>query len=289
MLQKITTAKRLIETVGVGTTLRFTFTKGWLQHSILNSDLLIRRPPSFRKFHLMNELAHFHGYSSILEISTPTSGGTYNQLDQSRFRVRRRLSYLAPDDWTDEAPVDYRSNDLDTSACIDQIHAQGMRFDVVFIDACHEYQSTRRDLQNALNLVNSGGIIVLHDCLPDDEAKATPLRLKRSWYGVTYKAFLDALIAHNDLWYCTVDADYGCGMIRRSPKTHLYKRACDIKEFNIRAWDSAGNNFTKAYQVYDSSKYDLMNIVTVDEFLNAEWENRKRRLKFPRRPLHRRQ
>ena len=219
----------------------------------------------------MNELARIHGYRSILEISTARSGYNYDRLDRSRFEVCRRLSYLTPDDWADGAPIDYRSCDRDTSECLRQIRVQGLRFDIVFVDACHEYESTRGDMQDALDLVTDNGVIVMHDCLPDDAAICTPTRGDLSgWYGVTYKAYLDTLLARTDLWYCTVDTDSGCGMISSNRKTSLYKHAIDGDETRIRAWRDVSDNYDAAFRLYERDKNALMNVVTVNEFLTAE-------------------
>jgi hypothetical protein len=92
---------------------------------------------------------------------------------------------------------------------------------------------------------------------------------------VTYKAYLDVLLARNDLWYCTVDADTGCGMIRSNRKTHLYKRAGDMDDACIRAWRNVGDNYNAAFRIYERNRDALMNIVTVNEFLTAEWQSRR--------------
>jgi hypothetical protein len=269
----------MIATEGTASTLRFVGTE-WLGRQFFTHEWIgwrfrhaIFGRRYWRKFHLIHELAHIHGYRTILEISTAKSGLTYGLLDQTRFDVCKRLSYLTADDWTDGAPVDYRSCDHDTSDCLSEIQTKGQRFDIVFVDACHEYECSLRDIYDAINLVNDHGIIVLHDCLPDSEALCTPYRGDlEDWYGVTYKAYLDVLTARNDLWYCTVDADYGCGMIRRNRKTRLYKRAIDGDESSHSAWRSAGNNnnYIAAYHVYDRNRDALMNVVTVHEFLTAE-------------------
>jgi Methyltransferase domain len=271
ILKKVTSAKRLIATHGAVATLRYTsvWTSRRFRHVFFGTPL------GWRKFQLMNELAGIHGYRSILEISTAGSGFTYGQLDRTRFDVCRRLSYLTPDAWTDGAPVDYRSRDADTSECLRKIRAHGQRFDIVFIDACHEYESTRRDMLDALSLVNENGVIVMHDCLPESEAICTPSRGNlNDWSGVTYKAYLDVLMTRSDLWYCSVNTDYGCGMIRSKRKTHVYKRTIDLDPAYVSTWQNVGDNYNAAFQLYYRNRDTLMNVVTVSEFLTAEWRNR---------------
>lgn len=268
MLKKLSTVKRMMATEGAVATMRFV------------NDRLSRRlfgtPQTWRKYDLINELARIHGYRSFLEISTSRSGYSYCDRDQSRFDVCRRLSYLTPDDWTDGEPVDYRCSDHDSSECLRQIQVQGLSFDIVFVDGCHEYECSRRDIEAALNLVNDNGVIVLHDCLPHNKANCPPFRgdMASWWLGVTYKAYIDALIARNNLWYCTVDTDVGCGMIRSIQKTRRYKRIVEADEVCIHAWRSAGDNYDAVYQIYERNRNGLMNVVTVGNFLRAERQSR---------------
>lgn len=39
-------------------------------------------------------------------------------------------------------------------------------FDMIFIDADHTYESVKIDFQNALNILNTNGVIILHDTDP---------------------------------------------------------------------------------------------------------------------------
>ena len=39
-------------------------------------------------------------------------------------------------------------------------------FDLIFIDASHEYEQVKKDLHNSLNILNEDGFIALHDVDP---------------------------------------------------------------------------------------------------------------------------
>ena len=41
------------------------------------------------------------------------------------------------------------------------------KFDCVFIDGLHRYHQVKKDILNSINVLNEGGIILLHDCLPN--------------------------------------------------------------------------------------------------------------------------
>jgi hypothetical protein len=228
----------------------------------------------WRKYDLIHALTDIHGYRSVLEISTASTGGTHKSIDRSRFDVCRRLAYLAPADWSDGAPVDYRSSEKDTGECIREIREQGLRFDIVFVDAWHEYEIARRDLADALSLVTDDGIVLAHDCLPETEDGSSPWREgKFVWWGVSYKLYVDFLLERDDLTYCTVNTDFGCGMVRKTPKTKLYRRATDMGEELAQAWRNIGGDFTAAYRFYQSHQQQLMNVVSVSDFLAAERES----------------
>jgi len=47
-------------------------------------------------------------------------------------------------------------------------------FDVIFIDACHEYEYVKRDLFNAIPILNEGGVIFMHDTDPLNETLLEP-------------------------------------------------------------------------------------------------------------------
>lgn len=53
---------------------------------------------------------------------------------------------------------------------------QDMRFDVVFIDACHEARQVYRDFKNAMCVTVPGGIVLLHDLNPPLPEDASPSR-----------------------------------------------------------------------------------------------------------------
>ena len=39
-------------------------------------------------------------------------------------------------------------------------------FDLIFIDACHNFQNVKEDFENSIKVLNKGGVILLHDTDP---------------------------------------------------------------------------------------------------------------------------
>ena len=51
---------------------------------------------------------------------------------------------------------------------------RGRRFDVVFIDACHDFPNVFRDFNHSVAALDPGGIVLLHDLVPPDPAHTSP-------------------------------------------------------------------------------------------------------------------
>ena len=87
-------------------------------------------------------------------------------------------------------------------------------FDIIFIDGLHEHGQAYRDITNALDHLNKGGIIIVHDCLPTTEKmqEYPQSPFNYIWTGDVWKAFV---FARTQLPYemYVIDADYGCGVI----------------------------------------------------------------------------
>ena len=43
-------------------------------------------------------------------------------------------------------------------------------FDMIFIDADHKYRSVKKDFENSIKILNTGGIILLHDTDPENDS-----------------------------------------------------------------------------------------------------------------------
>ena len=225
---------------------------------------------AYTKAHLINQLAAVHGYRRYLEICSFTTGLRFAEIDRSRLACHR-LMYRSPDQHSDLVDVDLRAADFDISACLREIEQQQLRYDIVLVDPFHEYETSLRDLAVAFDLIVPGGTIVVHDCLPPNEAVATPQFIVGDWCGVTYKAYLDFVTTRTDLDYVTVDTDYGCGVIRKlsgdlsSPIAPMTPEHRDL----IEQWRRIGNDFKSAFQFFQQYQHDLLKLRTVDEFFRT--------------------
>lgn len=92
------------------------------------------------------------------------------------------------------------------------------QFDLIFIDGLHEYDQVRKDLINALSVLSSNGLIMLHDTLPQDEITTLVPRQTKIWHGDVYRLVLD-MAGMADVKYLTIDTDCGCTIVWRGNKT----------------------------------------------------------------------
>jgi hypothetical protein len=108
------------------------------------------------------------------------------------------------------------------------------RFEVAFIDGLHTYRQALRDVENTLERLSPGGVIVMHDCNPPTAAAAHPGRSPAavaglnlpgwdwSWCGDVWKTVCHLRSQRRDLNVFVLDCDFGLGIITRgNPESSL--------------------------------------------------------------------
>lgn len=102
--------------------------------------------------------------------------------------------------------------------------------DVIFIDGLHTYEQSFRDVMNSLEVVSSGGVIVIHDCNPTNEIVAmpatSPMEVARKhpagwrgiWCGDVWKTVV-RLRTLPDVESFVLDTDFGLGIVRKRKGT----------------------------------------------------------------------
>ncbi|MGI8973380.1 MAG: class I SAM-dependent methyltransferase [Gaiella sp.] len=102
-------------------------------------------------------------------------------------------------------------------------------FSVVFVAGLHTYDQSYRDVEHALEVLEPGGVVVVHDCNPASTAAAAPTLREAvategyagDWNGDVYKTIV-RLRARDDLRVAVLDCDQGLGLVSRGvPETPL--------------------------------------------------------------------
>lgn len=129
-----------------------------------------------------------------------------------------------------------------------------IKFDIIFIDGLHHYEQVKKDIKNSLLCLNDGGVIFLHDCMPESCIRQTIPRCSRVWNGDVWKNIVEARTNVNlDTYVCM--ADHGIGIILKRPNRNLLR--INVKNFSRL-------RFKDFY--YNYKKY--LNLVTNDNLKN---------------------
>ena len=161
----------------------------------------IVRAAGWKRYDIINHFIRFRGYTSFLEIGT-AQGETYRNV-AAPIRVS-----VDPDP---DSMATYRmTSDEFFQTCDDT-------FDIIFIDGLHECHQAYADVLNALDHLNMGGVIVMHDCLPTSEHMQMPADHYPGGEctGDVWKAFMKVRKLYSYESY-TINTDYGCGIIDTS-------------------------------------------------------------------------
>jgi len=120
-------------------------------------------------------------------------------------------------------------------------------------------------------LVEPGGFLVVHDCLPANRAMAAPEHATGEWCGVTYKAYLD-FVSRRKLEYRTIDTDYGCGVVRKPAPRDIVAGVGPPapRDHGLwQEWRAIGNDFDRAFDFLQAHKETLLRLVGVEAFLSG--------------------
>ena len=124
-------------------------------------------------------------------------------------------------------------------------------FDLVFIDGLHTYTQVKKDILNSVKFLNTNGIILVHDCLPDTMSKQAVPRYKMQWNGDVWKAIVDLRQDH-DLDIYTCEMDQGIGIIKKNKNTSILKLSTEIDKLKFK-------DYFDNYEEY-------MRVINLDEF-----------------------
>jgi hypothetical protein len=224
--------------------------------------------PHFGKVEIVHTLTDWHGYRRYLEFATSTTGGKFSRIDRTRFDDCRRLMYRIADTFDDGYPIDYRAPGLDISEPLRAMKADRVSFDIMLVDTYHSYEHSLRDLQVAFALLEPGGAMVVHDCLPTSARMATPQYVHGAWCGLTCLAFVDFVLGREDIRYATVDCDYGCGVIRKveqAPKAA--NRTRERQQQTIAIWQALPRGqLADKWRLFQRDYRMLLNLISPREF-----------------------
>ena len=180
---------------------------------------------------------------------------------QEIIRIKKYKSYLEIGCFNDDL---FSSIDCELKIGVDPVSGGTIRlksdefflnnkifFDCIFIDGLHQYSQVKKDIKNSLRFLNKGGIILLHDCLPNNFYEQAVPRCQWTWNGDVWKAIVECRNDNNlDVYTCY--ADYGIGVI--------------FKRLNRNLLNYKIKNYSKLkFEEYHKNPHKLMNIIEFED------------------------
>ncbi len=125
-------------------------------------------------------------------------------------------------------------------------------FDIIFIDGLHISEQVVRDVENSLACLNPGGVIVMHDCLPATEQAQSRIPCPGAWNGDVSKAAAYIRMHAENVHFCVLDMDHGCGIVTPNSTQKLYP------SYPIENMD---------WNYFVRNKVQLLNLISLDQWL----------------------
>lgn len=142
-------------------------------------------------------------------------------------------------------------------------------FDLIFIDAFHEYNQVVRDVKNALKYLTSKGIIICHDVYPFDRLNIPNLTNKEPpsptapWTGDTWKVVFYVRWFMPKMQYCVVKNFPGYLYLWKSHEVRPVSRM-EMKS-RTGKYFIGQEDIDKLTDEWGANNTDLMNIVELDK------------------------
>ncbi len=196
---------------------------------------------------LINHLNRIYGYKDYLEIGTRNKSDMHNRID-----AKSRTS-VDPDP---KAGADY---------CVtsDEFFANNSKkFDLIFIDGLHTGEQVYRDIDGALEALNPGGVVLLHDLNPPTAFHAREHYEVDgdfpAWNGTSWQGYARHRAESPNLEMYVVDVDWGVGFVRPGRQICYPKVVSD-------------------YGDLERDRVSILNLITVRDFLRRHPSKRLKR------------
>jgi len=177
------------------------------------------------RIELIQGLIDKHGYKTYLEIGVNTPKQPGYSHDSIQIAIKEGVDPNVDTTYKMPSDVFFKENTN--------------KYDIIFIDGDHTYEQCYRDIINSLDILNEGGTIVVHDCIPHNELTQRVPRETDAWHGTCWKA-IARLRLEKDICVVTVDTDEGCAIITKGT-------------YN-------------PYDYFEKNKNDILNIVSIEEW-----------------------
>jgi len=110
-----------------------------------------------------------------------------------------------------------------------------------------------KDVENSLEHLSDGGLIIMHDCNPSKEKHQAVPRISKTWNGDCWKTVVRLRATRDDLQVCVLKMDGGLGIVERG-KSDLLKLDKPLDDL--------------CYADFDNNREYLTGLTTPDKWLS---------------------
>ena len=211
------------------------------------------------RYDVINDLIIKNNYKTYLEIGVRNPDECFNLINCEtkhsvdpgyevalpHFNIDNLVTYQYTSD-TFFKLLENKGTDLSTT----------YKWDIIFIDGLHISNQVERDIMNSLNHLAENGVVVLHDCNPPNLWMAREDYIidgiAHGWNGTVWKSIYKLRATRPDLFVCTVDTDYGIGIVKRGKQ-----ECCDF------------DNSYYEYRIFEQNRKEHLNLISIEEFNNT--------------------
>lgn len=200
---------------------------------------------------MINMIAKKIGATSYLEIGVQT-GKTFRAVN-----IEYKTGVDPDPKWKDQTHV------MGSDQFFDLLD-DDEKFDVIFVDGLHHWEQVARDIANAVEHLNDGGVILVDDCAPKQKAYQTRQPTAVHWTGDVWRAWLRSRLklAKSGWFSCTYDVAFGLGILHKHN---------DPIEFNEDVKAIMSNSWQCSYEEFASEFDHVLDFRPVQSFID-EWQ-----------------
>lgn len=190
------------------------------------------------RYDIINSLIEKYNFQTYLEIGVSHVDGCFNKIKAS-----------------EKTGVDPNTENIEFNKTSDEFFfeleqgntrfSRDYKWDLIFVDGLHLANQSYKDIKNSLKHVKKNGFIIVHDCNPPSGWFARENYLVDGfyapWNGTVWKAFYKVRTEGLNIETCTVNTDWGVGVIKNTEQKSKNKVEFDnmFFEFNKMAENRA--------------------------------------------------
>lgn len=198
---------------------------------------------------LINYLIEKNNFNTYLEIGV--ADGKHLQEVKAKFKTG-----VDPNPWESSRAIYYGHNNIEffPMTSDDFFKRNVKKYDIVFIDGLHLWEQALTDVFNAMDCLNPGGVIIMHDCLPgipEEQVRTPPPGA--SWTGDVWKAAAFIRMNIKNVNFCVIDFDCGCGVLIPNSTQECFTPRIPQDSLD--------------WNVYLNNRNKLLNVVKIEDWI----------------------